>query len=100
MSGGLIHSYIHHDGSKGALVHLSCQTDFVSRTPEFKAVANGVAMQATFRGPMTVEELLATETISPDFSTVTTLAEGLEQKSKLFGEKITIENFVYMELNK
>jgi elongation factor Ts len=43
---GTIGSYIHHDGSMGIMVGLASETDFVSRMPEFKELANNLAMQA------------------------------------------------------
>jgi elongation factor Ts len=42
---GLIDSYIHAGGRIGSLVELNCETDFVARTPDFKALAHDIAMQ-------------------------------------------------------
>jgi elongation factor Ts len=38
-------SYIHGAGKIGVLVELNCETDFVAKTDDFKALANDVAMQ-------------------------------------------------------
>jgi elongation factor Ts len=42
---GLIDSYIHLDGRIGVLVEVSCETDFVARTDDFKQLVREVAMQ-------------------------------------------------------
>ena len=44
-SEGLVHSYIHTGGRVGVLVEVNCETDFVARRDEFKALARDVAMQ-------------------------------------------------------
>lgn len=47
---GAIGTYVH-DGEIGAMVLLSCETDFVSRNPEFPAVARDIAMQIAASNP-------------------------------------------------
>ena len=42
---GLVESYIHHSGRVGVLVELDCETDFVARTDDFKALAHDIAVQ-------------------------------------------------------
>ncbi|MDJ0702650.1 MAG: translation elongation factor Ts [Leptolyngbyaceae cyanobacterium MO_188.B28] len=42
---GLVHSYIHVGARVGVLVEINCETDFVARRDEFKALAQDVAMQ-------------------------------------------------------
>ena len=42
---GLVEAYIHTGGRLGALVEVSCETDFVARTPELKKLAHNLAMQ-------------------------------------------------------
>jgi elongation factor Ts len=44
-SEGLVHSYIHTGGRVGVLVEINCETDFVARHEDFKALAQNVAMQ-------------------------------------------------------
>ncbi len=48
---GLVAAYIHPDGRLGALVELNCETDFVARTDEFRALAHDVAMQVAATEP-------------------------------------------------
>jgi len=42
---GQIGSYIHHDAKVGALVEVNCETDFVARTDDFRALVRYVAEQ-------------------------------------------------------
>ncbi len=48
---GLIEAYIHTGGRIGAMVEVSCETDFVARTDEFKELAHCVAMQVAALSP-------------------------------------------------
>ena len=48
---GLITSYIHGEGRLGVLVEVNCETDFVARTPDFKALARDVALQVAASDP-------------------------------------------------
>jgi elongation factor Ts len=50
LAAGSIGSYIH-DGAVGAMVLLSCETDFVAKNPEFAALAREVAMQVAATNP-------------------------------------------------
>ncbi len=51
LGSGVIASYIHSSGSIGVLVELSCETDFVAKNPEFKAVAYDIAMHVAATSP-------------------------------------------------
>lgn len=42
---GLIESYIHAGSRIGVLVEINCETDFVSRQPDFRMLAKNIAMQ-------------------------------------------------------
>lgn len=50
LKAGSIGTYIH-DGGIGAMVLLSCETDFVAKNPEFAAVAREIAMQVAATDP-------------------------------------------------
>lgn len=58
LAAGAIGSYIH-DGAVGAMVLLSCETDFVAKNPEFIALARELAMQVAATDPAyaTIEEI-------------------------------------------
>jgi len=53
-SEGMIGSYVHHDGSVGVLVELNCETDFVARTEDFKALAKELAVHIAAAKPLAV----------------------------------------------
>nr|ARW69889.1 translation elongation factor Ts [Polysiphonia teges] len=42
---GLVESYIHAGSRIGVLIEINCETDFVSRQPEFHQLAKNIAMQ-------------------------------------------------------
>jgi elongation factor Ts len=48
---GIVASYIHADGRKGALVEVQCETDFVARNEDFKEFARQVAIHVTAMNP-------------------------------------------------
>lgn len=51
MLNGLIESYVHAGGKVGAIIELSCETDFVARNKEFKNLAHDLAMQVAATNP-------------------------------------------------
>jgi elongation factor Ts len=50
LAAGVIGSYVH-DGGIGAMVILSCETDFVAKNPEFSELARAIAMQVAATNP-------------------------------------------------
>ena len=50
-SEGLVASYVHADGRKGALVEVQCETDFVARNEDFQEFARQVAIHVTAMNP-------------------------------------------------
>jgi elongation factor Ts len=54
-SEGLIESYVHLGGKIGVLVEVNCETDFVARTDEFRALARHLAMQIAATDPLAVD---------------------------------------------
>ncbi len=55
-------AYVHAGGRLGALVEINCETDFVARTEEFRALAHDIAMQVTATDP----RYLTPEDIPPE----------------------------------
>jgi elongation factor Ts len=51
LGAGAIQSYIHGAGTVGAIVELSCETDFVAKNDEFKAICYDIAMQVAATDP-------------------------------------------------
>jgi len=59
LGAGTVASYIHSNGSVGAMVELLCETDFVARNDDFKAIAKDIAMHITALAPeyLKIEEV-------------------------------------------
>jgi elongation factor Ts len=51
LGAGAIGGYMHATGNVGAMVELACETDFVARNDEFKALARDIAMHITASNP-------------------------------------------------
>lgn len=51
LGSGVVVSYIHGNDSVGTMLELLCETDFVAKNEEFKAVARDIAMHITALAP-------------------------------------------------
>ena len=51
LGAGVVESYIHNTKQVGAIVVLSCETDFVAKNEEFVALARNIAMQVAATAP-------------------------------------------------
>ncbi|MCL1972628.1 MAG: translation elongation factor Ts [Endomicrobia bacterium] len=51
---GLVHSYIHGNGTLGVLVEVNCETDFVAKTADFQNLVKEIAMQVAAVSPLYV----------------------------------------------
>lgn len=89
LAAGAIGSYVH-DGTVGAMVLLSCETDFVGKNPEFVALARELALQVSAMAPDTTETLLAGPYIKDESKTIQGLLQEATQK---FGERVEITQF-------
>lgn len=54
-SEGVIETYIHAGGKLGVMIELNCETDFVAKTDEFKALARDLAMHIAAANPVAVD---------------------------------------------
>lgn len=54
LGAGVIGAYVHSTGEVAALVHLACETDFVSKNEEFVALARTIAMQVAAQSPVCI----------------------------------------------
>lgn len=84
---GTVASYIHNSAQVGALVMLSCETDFVSKNEEFTLLARDIAMHIAAMQPENVEMLLPEAFIKDPSKTIADLLSTATQK---FGERIVI----------
>lgn len=95
-SQGLVQAYIHQGGRVGAIVELTCETDFVARTSEFKNLAHEIAMQVAAMNPKDVGTLLKQEYIR-DASIK--IADLIKQAISKLGENILVKRFTRYELS-
>jgi elongation factor Ts len=84
---GLIISYIHHDARLGILLELNCETDFVARTDEFKALGNEICLQIAAESPIYVSR----EEVP---------AEVIEKEKKIYHEQAVGEGKPEMTVGK
>lgn len=63
LGAGVVEAYVHSNKTVGALVELSCETDFVARNEEFVAMARDIAMHITATNPEYLEETQITEEV-------------------------------------
>lgn len=56
LNAGVIEAYIHSNGAVGAMVELNCETDFVGRNEEFRALAKDLVMHIAASSPLYLDE--------------------------------------------
>lgn len=110
LKAGTVASYIHATGTVGAMVELFCETDFVGKNEEFKAIARDIALHITAANP----EFLKKEDINEDIrqkvseifsDEVKNLPENVRAKAlegKLeayFGERILLDQLFVKDQN-
>jgi len=85
---GLIEAYIHPGSRLGVLIEVNCETDFVAKTPEFRALVKDLAMQIAATNPRTVtREEIATDQIEKELEIYRTQARN-EKKPENVVERI------------
>ena len=107
---GVIETYIHSGGRIGAMVELSCETDFVARLSEFRDLAHNLAMQIAAMAPQYISRddvpeekrddsegliLLEQPFIKDDSNTVQDLIVGAVA---VVGENIRVRRFARFTL--
>lgn len=92
---GIVDSYIHGNGRIGVLVEVLCETDFVARTDEFKALSKEIAMQVASMNPKDVSSLLKQEYIRDSSLTIEKL---IKQTIAKLGENIKVMQFERFEI--
>jgi elongation factor Ts len=109
LGAGVISCYVHATGNVGTMVELLCETDFVAKNEEFKALARDIAMHATATNPQFLKAddsgadampdsvLLTQPFIKNPEVTITNLIQSATQK---FGEKIELSRFVRYSVTK
>ncbi len=102
---GLIEAYIHAGGRIGAMVELNCETDFVARTDEFKALAHDIAMQVAAMSPKYISEkdipadMPEAERAELDVNTACLLNQAFIKDPTLTIKDIIVQNIAKMGEN-
>ncbi len=94
LKAGTIGSYMH-EGVIGAIVLLSCETDFVAKNPEFAALARTLAMQVASMNPENTDGLLEQSFIKDEAKKVRDLLNEATQK---LGERIEVSSFARLSV--
>ena len=109
---GLIEVYVHAGGRLGALVEVNCETDFVARTEEFKALSHDLAMQVAAMSPdyVSPSDIPSDSDANPeDVSLLSqafikdptrTVQELITETVGRVGENIKVRRFVRFEIGK
>ncbi len=85
LGAGAVASYLH-GGEIGAMVLLSCETDFVARNDEFPALAREIAMQVAATDPKYLRDTDIDETART--AALTVFTEEVKDKPEEMREKI------------
>lgn len=76
-SEGLIEQYIHMGGKVGVLIELNCETDFVAKTDDFKALAKDICLHVAAANPSFLNrEDVPEEQLDKEREIATSQAEG------------------------
>ena len=102
LGAGIITAYVHSNGAIAAMVELSCETDFVAKNDEFKALAYDIAMHVVAANPLylkdedimeesklKVKEVFAKEAEGKPAAIVDKIVQGKLQS--YFGEKTLLD---------
>ena len=93
---GLVGSYYCEKCNTAALVEVNCETDFVAKTDEFKALVEDICIQVIAANPADVDALLASKFVKDETQTV---ADLITAKVATIGEKITVRRFARFAAN-
>jgi len=88
---GVVIAKVSSDNSKGIVIKLSCETDFVSKNEDFVAMTNEIADLALDVFPATKEDLLAAAFAG------TTLGEKITEQIGVIGEKLELTDYERLE---
>lgn len=107
---GLIEAYIHGGGRIGAMIEVNCETDFVARTDDFRALAHNLAMQVAAMAPKFIskEEVAEGADVDPQSACLllqpyiknptVTVQEVINEAIAKLGENIKVSRFARFEL--
>ena len=87
---GIVDVYLHPTGKMGVLLDLRSETDFVAKSPDFKALAHKLSLQIAAMAPESVEELLAQDSVKDSSKKVQNI---LQEYIARLGENIVVKRF-------
>ncbi|MEI7480060.1 MAG: translation elongation factor Ts, partial [bacterium] len=87
LNAGRIAAYVYSSGQAGAILELSCETDFVSKNAEFVAFAQSIADAAVANNVKSAEELNEVSVNG------TKVSDMINDKLASIGEKIAVAKF-------
>jgi elongation factor Ts len=90
LAAGKVSAYIHSNGNMGALVEVHSETDFVAKNPEFRGLADDLAMHIAAMQPADLAEMMEQPYVKDPSQTVKDLIQNFVQK---FGERIEVIRF-------
>ena len=96
LGAGVVASYIHTGEKVGVMLELLCETDFVSKNPDFKSVARDIGMHIAAMRPNDNGELLEQPFIKDPSLKISDLINNTVQK---FGERTEVGRFVRFSLD-
>ena len=88
---GIVASFVSEDAKTGVIVEMNCETDFVAKTDDFKALVADIAKLVAEKKPADVDTLMTMECGNG------TVAELINQAVAKIGEKITLHRFALVE---
>lgn len=89
---GVVASYLSEDCKVGVIVEVNCETDFVAKTDNFKALVDSIAAHIAATNPADMDALMASEL---DGQSVEALVTASVAK---IGEKISVRRFARYEV--
>ena len=107
---GIIETYVHSGGKIGVMVEINCETDFVARTEQFKALAHDIAMQIAAMSPQFVsrEDIPPATECDPEAACLLlqpfikdptkTIQNTITETVAKVGENIKVRRFIRFEL--
>lgn len=85
---GLVEAYIHPGSRLGVLIEVNCETDFVAKTPDFRALVKDLAMQIAATSPRAItREEVPAEQVEKELEIYRTQARN-EKKPENVVERI------------
>ena len=91
---GLVDCFVCDKCGVGVIIEVNCETDFVAKTDDFKALVANLAKHVAKMNPANVDEMMQQQYSEEEGKTVSDVINGAVAK---IGEKITIRRFNRVE---